>query len=228
MSTHIIGFYEDLTKIIFELSSNIFKYAPYFFCCTCTKFVQLTPSAWSKPVQGYNNWTGNYDFFSDFFFQLTWMISLYEPRAVSQWWIFSRIVWWSNISIHLSIQDSSTTCWKSTGMKFEISFLQFSTAKPSASCLRNFWNFPKFSDRQVLANNADQDQSSLIKVYTVCYFICLFHHHYSNVYRTLQCITRTFFTQTVLCKIWSALYSGTPNFELFSRSLKVEKTSYNC
>ena len=29
MSTHIIGFYEDLTKFIFELSSNIIKYAPY-------------------------------------------------------------------------------------------------------------------------------------------------------------------------------------------------------
>ena len=25
-------FYEDLTKNIFELSSNIIKYAPYFFC----------------------------------------------------------------------------------------------------------------------------------------------------------------------------------------------------
>ena len=32
MSTHNIGFYEDLTKIIFELSSNIIKYALYFFC----------------------------------------------------------------------------------------------------------------------------------------------------------------------------------------------------
>ena len=32
MSTHNIGFYEDLTKIIFELSSNIIKYVPYFFC----------------------------------------------------------------------------------------------------------------------------------------------------------------------------------------------------
>ena len=32
MSTHKIGFYEDLTKIILELSSNIIKYAPYFFC----------------------------------------------------------------------------------------------------------------------------------------------------------------------------------------------------
>ena len=29
MSTHNIDFYEDLTKIIFELSSNIIKYAPY-------------------------------------------------------------------------------------------------------------------------------------------------------------------------------------------------------
>ena len=33
MSTHNMGFYEDFTKIIFELSSNIIKYAPYFFCC---------------------------------------------------------------------------------------------------------------------------------------------------------------------------------------------------
>ena len=33
MSTHNIGFHEDLTKVIFELSSNIIKYAPYFFCC---------------------------------------------------------------------------------------------------------------------------------------------------------------------------------------------------
>ena len=38
MSTHNIGFYEDLTKIIFELSSNIIKYAPYFFCCNFNPF----------------------------------------------------------------------------------------------------------------------------------------------------------------------------------------------
>ena len=37
MSTHNIGFYEDLTKIAFELSSNIIKYAPYFFCCQYKK-----------------------------------------------------------------------------------------------------------------------------------------------------------------------------------------------
>ena len=36
MSTNNIGFYEDLTKNIFELSSNIIKYAPYFFCCFYT------------------------------------------------------------------------------------------------------------------------------------------------------------------------------------------------
>ena len=39
MSTHNIGFYEDLTKIIFELSSNIIKYAPYFFCCSWFKTI---------------------------------------------------------------------------------------------------------------------------------------------------------------------------------------------
>ena len=33
MSTHNIGFYEDLTKNTFKLTSNIIKYAPYFFCC---------------------------------------------------------------------------------------------------------------------------------------------------------------------------------------------------
>ena len=38
MSTHNIGFNEDLTKIIFELSSTIIKYAPYFFCWQCAKF----------------------------------------------------------------------------------------------------------------------------------------------------------------------------------------------
>ena len=38
MSTHNIGFYEDLTKIIFELSSNIIKYAPYFFCFKTVRY----------------------------------------------------------------------------------------------------------------------------------------------------------------------------------------------
>ena len=33
MSTHNIGFYEEISKIITELSSIIIKYAPYFFCC---------------------------------------------------------------------------------------------------------------------------------------------------------------------------------------------------
>ena len=38
MSTHNIGFYEELTKIIFELSSNIIKYATYFFCASHRSF----------------------------------------------------------------------------------------------------------------------------------------------------------------------------------------------
>ena len=33
MSTHNIGVHEEISKIISELSSNIIKYAPYFFCC---------------------------------------------------------------------------------------------------------------------------------------------------------------------------------------------------
>ena len=56
MSTHNM-FYEDLTKIIFELSSNIIKYAPYFFCWEhlCTKVTQslyLTLVKKGKPGVG--------------------------------------------------------------------------------------------------------------------------------------------------------------------------------
>ena len=41
MRTNNIGFYEDLTKIIFQLSSNIIKYAPYlFFCYHLDKFMR--------------------------------------------------------------------------------------------------------------------------------------------------------------------------------------------
>ena len=43
MSTHNIGFNEDLTKNFFELSSNIIKYAPYFFCCLRTIGPDLDP-----------------------------------------------------------------------------------------------------------------------------------------------------------------------------------------
>ena len=32
MSSHKIGFYEEISKIITYLYSNIIKYAPYFFC----------------------------------------------------------------------------------------------------------------------------------------------------------------------------------------------------
>ena len=34
MSTHNIGFFEEISKSITYLSSNIIKYAPYFFCCS--------------------------------------------------------------------------------------------------------------------------------------------------------------------------------------------------
>ena len=58
MSTHNIGFYENLTKIIFELSSNIIKYAPYFFCC-CSPVPTVVGATTSKsparpPTEGSN------------------------------------------------------------------------------------------------------------------------------------------------------------------------------
>ena len=42
MSTHNIGFYEDLTKIIFELSSNIIKYTHISSAGTHILFMPLT------------------------------------------------------------------------------------------------------------------------------------------------------------------------------------------
>ena len=41
MSTCNIGFNEDLTKIIFQLSSNIIKYAPYLFFCIDVVFIRI-------------------------------------------------------------------------------------------------------------------------------------------------------------------------------------------
>ena len=49
MSTHNIGFYEDLTKIIFELSSNIIKYAHYFFCSDFTVTEKIFPDIIKYP-----------------------------------------------------------------------------------------------------------------------------------------------------------------------------------
>ena len=33
MSTHNIGFYEEISKIITQVSPNIIKYTPYLFFC---------------------------------------------------------------------------------------------------------------------------------------------------------------------------------------------------
>ena len=41
MSTNNIGFYEDLTKIITLLSSNIIKYAPYSSAATLALFTLI-------------------------------------------------------------------------------------------------------------------------------------------------------------------------------------------
>ena len=49
MSINNIGFYEDLTKIILELSSNIIKYAPYFFCCAVFRYLMNTCLYYSVP-----------------------------------------------------------------------------------------------------------------------------------------------------------------------------------
>ena len=52
MSTHNIGFYEVLTKIIFELSSNIIKYSPYFFAA----FFMLSFSVTDSLLPGGARW----------------------------------------------------------------------------------------------------------------------------------------------------------------------------
>ena len=53
MSTHSIGFKEDLTKSIFELSSDVIKYAPYFFCWIFSASYPLALSFMSNQAQFY-------------------------------------------------------------------------------------------------------------------------------------------------------------------------------
>ena len=55
MSTHNIGFYEEISKIITELSSNIIKYTPYFFCCVSNnQFYSVTLNELAmKPEKAY-------------------------------------------------------------------------------------------------------------------------------------------------------------------------------
>ena len=50
MSTHNIGFDEGISKIITSLSSNIIKYAPYFFCCDVFLLLQIFTGVVSQHV----------------------------------------------------------------------------------------------------------------------------------------------------------------------------------
>ena len=66
-STHNIGFYEDLTKIIFELSSNIRNYALYFICwsdASADKSIKFLPC----PFHGVQPMIDNFFVFLRFFF----------------------------------------------------------------------------------------------------------------------------------------------------------------
>ena len=54
MSTHNIGFYEEISKIITELSSDIIKYAPYFFCCDVTLFLLMASGGLSLMRHNFN------------------------------------------------------------------------------------------------------------------------------------------------------------------------------
>ena len=48
MSTHNIGFYEDLTKIIFELSSNAHLISSAEVCCDVCKIQVGSMSSWNE------------------------------------------------------------------------------------------------------------------------------------------------------------------------------------
>ena len=65
-------------------------------------------------------------------------------------------------------------------------------------------NDPKFSDRYAWANNAVQDQSALIRVYTVCHSVCIVWTHYSMVesYRSnFRVITTNVFGVRILVNL---------------------------
>ena len=61
MGTLNIGFYEEISKTITKLSSNIIKYAPYFFC-------------WCGKVCNINSFSGPFFHFCDIeFFELLFL-----------------------------------------------------------------------------------------------------------------------------------------------------------
>ena len=72
---------------------------------------------------------------------------------------------------------------------FFVSFAKISANRLKSAisaCLfsKDLSKWSEFSDRQVLANSADPDQtalSSLIRVYTVCHSACIFWNHYSVI-----------------------------------------------
>ena len=75
----------------------------------------------------------------------------------------------SKLSTHVIIRKSQ---WQ-----FNVSLLTIELCQNS----QKYCNDPKFSDRKVWADIVDPDQTAPIRVYTVCYSVCIFWTHYFMV-----------------------------------------------
>ena len=94
MSTHNIGFYEDLTKIIFELSSNIVKYAPYFFCCPNKPSEISHPYQLVKSIFNFSDVSRLVVF--SFSFNIYWNLNQRQQHVASVLGLYTVCLWPTN------------------------------------------------------------------------------------------------------------------------------------
>ena len=98
----------------------------------------------------------------------------YEMNTNQSLWVRYCNKGWSNIPNRV---------WSIVMSTHNIIMLIWRTEENWPLIIIKYLNFPKFSDRQVWANNADPDQTapSQIRVYTVCHSVCIVWTRYSMV-----------------------------------------------
>ena len=79
MNTHNIGFYEEVSKIITYLSSNIIKYPPYFICreWTCCKTIDNDNDLFAQNTYTVNGYGKHIK-------QMTWASAENNNKSISE------------------------------------------------------------------------------------------------------------------------------------------------
>ena len=73
----------------------------------------------------------------------------------------------------------------------------------------------QFSDRQVLANSANPDCSSLISVYTVCHSVCIFMTHYRYFMVNQPCSNLRLNTANICVQSFRPFYGKLKHYSFY-------------